>query len=89
VAWLGSSLLPGRNPGFGVSVKPGLAHEAYDDPVLSADSSDVLEPGMVINIETPYYEFGFGAVNIEDPILIERDGTRRLGTLSDALITID
>jgi len=25
VAWLGSSLLPGRNPGFWVSVKPGLA----------------------------------------------------------------
>ncbi len=63
--------------------------EAYDDPVLSANSSDVLEPGMVINIETPYYEFGFGAVNVEDPILIERDGARRLGTLSDALITID
>lgn len=62
--------------------------EAYDDPVLSADSTDVLEVGMVINIETPYYEFGFGAVNIEDPILILPDGARRLGTLSDALIMV-
>jgi Glu-tRNA(Gln) amidotransferase subunit E-like FAD-binding protein len=30
VAWLGSSLLPGRNPGFWVSVKPGLAHDAAE-----------------------------------------------------------
>lgn len=63
--------------------------EAYDEPVLTADSDDSLEAGMVINIETPYYEFGFGAVNVEDPILIQPDGARRLGTLPNALITID
>jgi Xaa-Pro dipeptidase len=63
--------------------------EPYDDPVLSADSTAVLEAGMVINIETPYYEFGFGAVNVEDPILIRPDGARRLGTLPNGLITVD
>lgn len=63
--------------------------EAYDDPVLTADSTDALEAGMVINIETPYYEFGFGAVNVEDPILIQADSAPRLGTLSDALIALD
>lgn len=63
--------------------------EAYDDPVLTADSTDALEAGMVINIETPYYEFGFGAVNVEDPILIQADSAPRLGTLSNALIALD
>jgi Xaa-Pro dipeptidase len=63
--------------------------EAYDDPVLTADSAATLEAGMVINIEAPYYEFGFGGVNVEDPILIQDDGGRRLGTLSNALIALD
>jgi len=63
--------------------------EAYDDPVLTADSAETLEDGMVVNIETPYYEFGFGGVNVEDPVLIQADGPRRLGTLSNALIVLD
>jgi hypothetical protein len=35
VAWLGSSLLPGRNPGFEVSVKPGPAQEGCIDSVVA------------------------------------------------------
>ena len=82
-----------RRSGIGHFQRHHIGHaiglDAYDDPVLSANSTDVLEAGMVINIETPYYEFGFGAVNVEDPVLIQPDGAHRLGTLPDALITVE
>ena len=44
MAWLGSSLLPGRNPGFWVSVKPGLAHSGFRESggELALDSEDNL-----------------------------------------------
>ena len=29
---------------------------------------------MVINIETPYYEIGWGAVHIEDPFFVGGNG---------------
>lgn len=63
----------------------GIGLEVYDAPMLSPSSEDVLEAGMVVNIEVPYYEFGFGAVNVEDPVLVTADGARRLTTLSSAL----
>ena len=63
--------------------------EVYDEPMISPGRDDVLETGMVVNIEAPYYEFGFGAVNVEDPVLIEPGGARRLGALSDALHVVD
>jgi Xaa-Pro dipeptidase len=82
-----------RGSGIGHFRRHHVGHaiglEAYDEPVLTADSLDSLEAGMVINIETPYYEFGFGAVNVEDPVVIQPNGARRLGTLPNALIAVD
>ncbi|MEL0638824.1 Xaa-Pro peptidase family protein [Marinomonas sp. TI.3.20] len=51
----------------------GIGHEPYELPILSPTDETVLEEGMVISIETPYYELGFGALHIEDPIYIGRD----------------
>lgn len=33
---------------------------------------------MVISLETPYYEYGFGALHIEDPVLITENGAQFL-----------
>jgi Xaa-Pro aminopeptidase len=63
----------------------GVGLEVYDEPMLSPGRDDALEAGMVVNVETPYYEFGFGAVNVEDPILVSADGPRRLSDYPDAL----
>ena len=38
----------------------------------------VLEEGMVINVETPYYELGFGGVQVEDTIVVTKNGYRFL-----------
>lgn len=48
----------------------GIGLEIYDAPLIGPGQTDVIEAGMVINIETPYYELGWGAVHIEDPFCV-------------------
>jgi Xaa-Pro dipeptidase len=48
----------------------GIGFEAYERPIMSPDENCCIEEGMVISLETPYYEFGLGALHIEDPVLI-------------------
>jgi Xaa-Pro aminopeptidase len=52
----------------------GIGIEGYDPPLLSPNNNMLLEPGMVINVETPYYELGFGGVTVEDTMVITEDG---------------
>jgi len=54
----------------------------YDDPLIGPNDHTVLEQGMVINIETPYYELGFGGVHVENTFLITRTGCEALQTMS-------
>lgn len=56
----------------------GIGIEVYDPPLLAPTSDDVLEEGMVVNVETPYYEFGFGGVQVEDTVVVTGDGYRLL-----------
>jgi Xaa-Pro aminopeptidase len=62
--------------------------EFYDAPTLDARSQVELEAGMVFEVETPYYELGFGAAFIEDTFLIENDGARRLTELDRELLAL-
>lgn len=48
----------------------GIGLEPYERPILNPTETMPIEAGMVLCIETPFYEFGFGALHIEDPILI-------------------
>jgi Xaa-Pro aminopeptidase len=47
-------------------------------PYVAADSDAVLEPGMVMAFETPWYVDGIGGVIIEDMLLITEDGAETL-----------
>jgi Xaa-Pro aminopeptidase len=58
----------------------GIGLEVYEGPSLSPTSKEVIEEGMVINIETPYYEFGLGALHVEDPYIVTVDGRHTLLT---------
>jgi len=50
----------------------------YDDPLIGPNDHTPLEEGMVINIETPYYELGFGGAHVENTYLITKTGCEPL-----------
>ncbi len=56
----------------------GIGIEPYEPPFLTETSEDILEEGMVVNVETPYYEMGLGGVQLEDTIMVTTDGYRPL-----------
>jgi len=56
----------------------GIGLEPYDPPTLNASMDTPFEPGMVFCVETPYYEHGWGGVQVEDAVEITTSGVRRL-----------
>jgi Xaa-Pro aminopeptidase len=62
----------------------GIGLEMYEAPIIAPSAKSdihrlgreemVLEPGMVINIETPYYHLGVGGFQIEDTVVVTEDG---------------
>lgn len=66
----------------------GIGLGGYESPALTAASTDVLEPGMVMCIETPYYEIGQFGVQVEDTVLVTDDGVRSLMTTGRDLILV-
>ena len=67
----------------------GIGVEVYDPPLLAPGDEHVIEAGMVLNVEMPYYELGWGAVHVEDPFLVGEAGNEWLTTLSRQLGVID
>ncbi len=66
----------------------GIGIECYDPPFLAPTSDHILEEGMVVNIETPYYELGFGGLQVEDTIVVTPDGYRSLTQCDRGLFVI-
>ncbi|MEM1938119.1 MAG: M24 family metallopeptidase, partial [Candidatus Caldarchaeum sp.] len=65
----------------------GIGLELYDVPVIRPEDQTVVEEGMVLNIETPYYELGLGGIIIEDTLVVKSDGVEMLSkTSNDAII---
>lgn len=58
----------------------GIGSEVYEPPLLAPGNKDEIEVSSVINIETPYYEFGLGALHVEDPYVVRKDGEHELLT---------
>lgn len=56
----------------------GIGIDGYDLPSLSPDNDAVLEAGMVICVETPYYDFGLGGLQVEDMIHVTPTGCESL-----------
>jgi Xaa-Pro dipeptidase len=66
----------------------GIGIYTYDPPILAPGVRTPLEPGMVFEIETPYYELGFGGLQVEDTMLVTEDGARMLTTLDRDLLVV-
>lgn len=87
-----------RNTGFEAffNVSPhslGLEHTDNPMPVGAETFGDAddfaLEENMVINIDMPHVEYGWGGVHIEDTLRITRDGFEPLTSLDTALVVVD
>jgi Xaa-Pro aminopeptidase len=53
----------------------GIGIDVHEFPTLSAANQGVeLEDGMVLCVETPYYQIGWGGMMVEDIIVIGPDG---------------
>ena len=59
--------------------------EPYDLPIIGPDCNLPIEENMVINIETPYYELGFGGIQLEDTFLINSKGFEYISSLPQEL----
>jgi len=56
----------------------GIAGGGYDPPLLGPQDHTVLEEGMVLCVETPYIELGFGCLHVEDMLVVTSEGSRLL-----------
>jgi Xaa-Pro dipeptidase len=59
--------------------------EVYDAPTLMPGDETPIEAGMVFEVETPYYELGFGGLQPEDTVLVTPEGGQFLTSLSRQL----
>ena len=67
----------------------GLEHTDDPKPVASQPGQKpdaVLEPGMVVNVDMPYTEIGWGSVHIEDTVVITATGCDPLTSLDLSLL---
>jgi Xaa-Pro dipeptidase len=63
----------------------GIGLDLYDLPMLNESTATPLEVGMVLEVETPYYEVGFGGLQVEDTIVVTAGGHSRLTRTSSEL----
>jgi Xaa-Pro dipeptidase len=66
----------------------GIGLETYEPPILSPNTEIRLEAGMVFEVETPYYELGFGGAFIEDTVVLTDSGAKVLTELPRELEVI-
>ena len=65
----------------------GIGTEVYEPPIVAAGVETLLEPGMVLCLETPFYEIGWGGMMVEDAVELTPTGARRL-THSDRSLRV-
>jgi Xaa-Pro aminopeptidase len=64
----------------------GIGIDVHEFPTLNSASQNVaLEDGMVLCVETPYYQIGWGGMMVEDMIVVRPNGNECLTHLPRAL----
>jgi Xaa-Pro dipeptidase len=56
----------------------GIGLDGYDAPNLAPSSDEIIEEGMVLCVETPYYELGAWGLQVEDMIVVRAGGPESL-----------
>jgi Xaa-Pro aminopeptidase len=63
----------------------GIGINNYDAPDLAPTSDEVVEEGMVLCVETPYYELGFAGLQLENTVVVRVHGAEPLVSLGNEL----
>lgn len=66
----------------------GIGLDGYDAPTLSPSSREVIEEGMVLCVETPYYEIGRWGLQVEDMLVVRAGGVERLMETDGEIIVV-
>lgn len=66
----------------------GIGLDGYDAPNIAPSNSEKFEEGMVICVETPYYEMGFAGLQVEDTLVVTRHGVESFMLSGTALKVI-
>lgn len=66
----------------------GIGLDGYDAPSIAPNSAEVFEESMVVCVETPYYEIGFGGLQVEDTLVVTKDGIESFMTTSTDLMVV-
>jgi Xaa-Pro dipeptidase len=66
----------------------GIGREVYEMPPIIEVADDAMQAGMSLCFETPYYEIGWGGVQVEDTVVITADGCQMLTRSPEKLIVI-
>lgn len=67
----------------------GIGIDGYDYPNIAPSETAVLEEGMVLCIETPYYELGLAGLQVEDMLVVTKDGSDSFMSTDGALRVIE
>ena len=62
--------------------------ECYDYPSIAHGTNTPIVENMTFNLETPYYELGWGGMMIEDTFVMTADGLRMLDTMTRDIILL-
>lgn len=63
----------------------GIGLDGYDMPDLIPGNDQIIEEGMVMCVETPYYEFGWCGLQVENTVVVRKDGVELLHREDGAL----
>jgi len=78
--------------GFGQYFGHGLGHgvgvDIHEHPTVSPRSTAIIQEGMVFTVEPGIYIPGWGGVRIEDTVVMEAGGCRRLTQVPKALMIL-
>jgi Xaa-Pro dipeptidase len=66
----------------------GIGVEFYQPPLIAPNNLETIHSGMIFAIETPYYELGFGGLQIEDMVVVTPHGAEYLSTSTRDLVEI-
>ena len=63
---------------FGHSLGHGVGLQVHEQPWISANSKNIVKPGMVFTVEPGIYIPGWGGVRIEDVVVMQETGVELL-----------